>query len=113
MGRDSTTVSKIDRQFQGKHSDDYGLWEMEQKQVYGILPPNQHTVCNSFLQYQRGNLFFEWLLVQSKFLKADKLAARNWPCNPVCSLYDQEPEIAAPLVLNCPFARALWGRIER
>ena len=92
------------------------------------IPPNQHTMCNLFVlteplmgttsgkqvQTAKGkHKFFAWLLVQSKFLTADKLAARNWLCNPVCSLYDQEPETAAHLSLNCQFARALWGRIER
>ena len=33
--------------------------------------------------------FFAWLLVQSKILTADKLVARQWPCNTVCSLYMQ------------------------
>lgn len=30
--------------------------------------------------------FFAWLLVQQKILTADKLIARNWPCEPLCSL---------------------------
>jgi mannosylglycoprotein endo-beta-mannosidase len=32
---------------------------------------------------------FAWLLVRNKILTADKLLARNWPCNPVCCLCDQ------------------------
>jgi hypothetical protein len=34
--------------------------------------------------------FFAWLLVQCKILTADKLTTRQWPCNPVCSLCNQE-----------------------
>jgi len=33
--------------------------------------------------------FFGWLLIQSKILTADKLLARNWPCNPICTLCNQ------------------------
>ena len=47
--------------------------------------------------------FFAWLMVQCKLLTADKLLARHWPCNPICSLCNQEHEIAAHLILHCPF----------
>ena len=56
--------------------------------------------------------FFAWLLVQSKILTADKLMARNWPCNPVCALCDQEPETANHLILHCSFAREVWHRVS-
>jgi hypothetical protein len=56
--------------------------------------------------------FFAWLLVQSKILTADKLMSRQWPCNPVCSLCNQEQETAAHLVLHCSFARQVWERME-
>jgi hypothetical protein len=36
--------------------------------------------------------FFAWLLVQHKILTPDKLLARNWPCDPMCSTCDQELE---------------------
>lgn len=52
--------------------------------------------------------FFAWLLVQSKLLTADKLLARNWPCNPVCSLCDQAHESAEHLALQCVFAWEVW-----
>ncbi|WVZ95314.1 hypothetical protein U9M48_041096 [Paspalum notatum var. saurae] len=52
--------------------------------------------------------FFAWLLVQAKILTADKLAQRNWPCNPVCLLCDQEPETALHLCPKCPFALQVW-----
>lgn len=52
--------------------------------------------------------FFAWLLVQRKILTADKLIARNWPCQPVCSLCDQELESADHLCLHCVFAQKVW-----
>ena len=48
--------------------------------------------------------FFAWLLVQEKLLTADKLMARNWSCNPTCSLCSAQPECAQHLCLHCPFA---------
>jgi hypothetical protein len=55
--------------------------------------------------------FFSWLLVQSKILTADKLAARNWPCNPVCALCDQDLQDAAHLCLHCVFTREVWAQM--
>jgi hypothetical protein len=52
--------------------------------------------------------FFAWLLVQRKILTADKLLARNWPCNPMCPLCDQEDETARHLCLQCVFAQEVW-----
>jgi hypothetical protein len=52
--------------------------------------------------------FFAWLLVQGKILTADKLLVRNWPCNPICSLCDQEPETAEHLRLHCVVAQEVW-----
>jgi hypothetical protein len=46
--------------------------------------------------------------VQCKILTADRLLARNWPCNPVCVLCDQELESATHLCLQCVFARQVW-----
>ena len=56
--------------------------------------------------------FFTWLLVQEKLLTADKLQARNWPCNPVCSLCSNHPETATHLCLHCPFAVEVWGLVS-
>ena len=36
-----------------------------------------------------------WLLVQCKILTADKLMSRNWPCNRICTICDQEAETPA------------------
>jgi hypothetical protein len=52
--------------------------------------------------------FFAWLLVQRKILTADKLIARNRPCDPMCSLCDQEQETAEHLCLHCVFAQEVW-----
>jgi len=66
-----------------------------------------------FGRRRRANTsFFAWLLVQCKVLTADKLMARQWPCNPVCVLCNQEQEMAAHLVLHCPFARLVWERVQ-
>jgi hypothetical protein len=48
--------------------------------------------------------FFAWLLVQRKMLTADKLLARNWPCNPMCPLCGLENETTDHLCLHCVFA---------
>ena len=56
--------------------------------------------------------FFAWLLVQCKILTADKLLARQWPCNPICSLCNIEQETAAHLILHCPFAQQVWERLQ-
>jgi hypothetical protein len=51
---------------------------------------------------------FAWLLIQCKIMTADRLAARNIPCNLVCVLCDQLPESAAHLCLDCVYARQVW-----
>ena len=56
--------------------------------------------------------FFAWLLVQCKILTADKMIARQWPCNPVCTMCNQEPETAAHLILHCTFSRQVWDKME-
>jgi hypothetical protein len=56
--------------------------------------------------------FFAWLLVQAKILTADKLELRHWPCNPICSLCDQEAEIAAHICIHCPFAKEVWMLVK-
>jgi hypothetical protein len=52
--------------------------------------------------------FFAWLVVQRKILTADKLLARNWPCDPNCALCEQAPETVPHLILQCVFAREVW-----
>ncbi|CAN6334617.1 unnamed protein product, partial [Urochloa humidicola] len=44
--------------------------------------------------------FFVWLFLQSKILTADRLMARHWPCDPICSLCDQAQETAEHLCLH-------------
>jgi len=56
--------------------------------------------------------FFSWLLVQEKLLTADKLQARNWQCNPLCSLCGCMPETEEHLCLHCPFAIQVWGLVR-
>jgi hypothetical protein len=43
---------------------------------------------------------FAWLLVQNKILTADRLQVRNWSCDPICRLCDQEPETVQHLCLH-------------
>jgi len=84
--------------------------------------PTEHTSMGLFahsmpllfgkLKLRGSTSFFAWLLVQSKILTADKLMARNWPCNLVCALCDQEPETANHLILHCSFAREVWHRVS-
>jgi len=56
--------------------------------------------------------FFAWLLVQSKVLTTDNLVARNWPCDPICTLCDQTFETAAHLCLHCSYARQVWVSVS-
>jgi hypothetical protein len=56
--------------------------------------------------------FFAWLLVQYKLLTSDNLAARSWPCNPICPLCDQEQETVEHLVLTCVYAQEVWLRVS-
>lgn len=55
--------------------------------------------------------FFAWLMVQKKLLTADNMQSRNWPCNPICSLCDQEQETGEHLCLHCVFAQEVWMRM--
>jgi len=41
-----------------------------------------------------------------------RLSMRQWPCNPVCTLCNQEQEAATHLVLHCNFAKEVWERIR-
>jgi len=63
-------------------------------------------------QAEGKHKFFSWLLLQTKILTADKLIKRNWPCDPVCKLCDQEQETAIHLCLGCVYAREVWTLME-
>src|SRR5207244_3941864 len=56
--------------------------------------------------------FFAWHLIQSKILTADKIQARNWPCNQTCVLCDQEDETAIHLCFNCSFAKQVRDLVK-
>ena len=56
--------------------------------------------------------FFAWLLIQSKILTADNMLLKQWPCNPVCRMCNQEPETAAHLILRCSFATQVWDKMK-
>ena len=51
--------------------------------------------------------------MQCKILTAGKLLARQWPCNPICTLQNVEHETAAHLILHCSFAQQVWERLQR
>jgi hypothetical protein len=52
--------------------------------------------------------FFAWLLLQCKLLTADKLLKRNWPCNPLCPLCNEQEETAEHMCLHCVFSQEVW-----
>ena len=65
--------------------------------------------CGVWKAHAEGkHKFFAWLLVQNKILTAEKLAKRNWPCDPVCRLCDQEQETAMHLCLDYVYVRQVW-----
>jgi len=49
---------------------------------------------------------------RSSFGLGDKLAARQWPCNQICVLCNQEQETAAHLILHCSFALSVWQKMQ-
>lgn len=63
-------------------------------------------------QTEGKHRFFTWLLLQQRILTADRLLARNWPCNPVCPLCQVELETATHLCLQCPFALQVWRKVS-
>jgi hypothetical protein len=48
-----------------------------------------------------------------QLLTVDKLNVRNWPCNIVCSLCNQDLETADHLCLQCVFAQGVWVLVEQ
>jgi mannosylglycoprotein endo-beta-mannosidase len=55
---------------------------------------------------------FAWLLVQNRILTADLLLVRNWLCQPVCILCDQNWETTVHLCLHCVYAREVWFMVS-
>jgi mannosylglycoprotein endo-beta-mannosidase len=55
---------------------------------------------------------FAWQLVQRRILTADLLIIRNWPCDPICKLCDQEPETAEHICLKCVYAQEVWLLVQ-
>lgn len=51
---------------------------------------------------------FAWLALQNKVLTADRLADRNWDCNQICPLSDQENETISHLALHCCYSKQVW-----
>lgn len=76
------------------------------------------TYCSFAAQYvwkaqvEGKHRFFAWLLLQSKILTADRLLARNWPCNPICPLCLGHLESALHICLLCPFADQVWQSVH-
>lgn len=62
-------------------------------------------------QVEGKHRFFAWLPLQKKILTADKLMVRNWPCNPICPLCNNEVETATHICLHCPFALLVWSKV--
>ena len=50
--------------------------------------------------------------MQEKLLTADKLQARKWQCNPICTLCNQHLETAEHLCLHCPYAIQVWELVR-
>jgi hypothetical protein len=55
--------------------------------------------------------FFSWLVMHDRVLTADNMAAKNWPCNPICSLCYCLPEITSHLLTQYNFTEASWNII--
>ena len=88
-----TTKSAYEFQFKGSFSSFRPKW------IWSVHAEPKHR-------------FFTWLLVQEKILTADKLQARNWTCNPLCSLCGSAPETAQHICLQCPFAQRVWELVQ-
>ena len=87
-------------------------WRVLAKRAYNIQFAGSHSqfVGASIwkAEAEGKHRFFAWLMVQSKLLTADNLIKRQWPCDPICSLYSQEQETADHLILQCCFAKEVW-----
>ena len=56
------------------------------------------------IDHQNHSKWHTWCHVRY----TDKLIKRAWPCDPTCSLCDQEQETTAHLCLHCVFAQEVW-----
>jgi hypothetical protein len=85
------------------------------KSAYSIQFQGSFCTFNSMALWTTNaegkHRLFAWLLVQNRILTADRLLARNWPCNPICILCDQDLETADHLCLHCVYAREVWQRV--
>lgn len=76
-------------------------------QFYGLIENPQ--LRRAWDVKAEGKLkFFPWLILQNRVWTADRLAARGWPHDDICSLCDQEMESVNHLLLQCPFAKEVW-----
>jgi hypothetical protein len=86
------------------------------KSAYSIQFQGSFCTFNSMALWTTNaegkHRLFAWLLVQNRILTADRLLARNWPCNPICILCDQDLETADHLCLHCVYAREVWQRVS-
>ena len=55
--------------------------------------------------------FFPWLAVHGKLLRADNLAIRGWPNDPICKLCRIHPETIQHLQLECSFSAVVKEKI--
>ncbi|WVZ49014.1 hypothetical protein U9M48_000396 [Paspalum notatum var. saurae] len=92
------------QEVQLSNQDDCIRWKWTAEGTYSSKSSYLAQFRGSFCSFQGNAIwnahaedkhkFFMWLLVQAKVLTADKLALRHSPCNPVCTLCDQQQETA-------------------
>jgi hypothetical protein len=100
------------------NQEDIIRWKWSRDGVYSAKSAYQVQFKGTYCTFNQKSIWrattegkhrlFGWLLVQNKILTADCLLARNWPCDPVCSLCDQEFETAAHICLQCVYAQQVW-----
>jgi mannosylglycoprotein endo-beta-mannosidase len=98
--------------------EDKIIWKWTENGYYSSKSAYQVQFLGSYCTFDTKSIwsaktedkhrFFAWLLIQCKILTADQLSARNWPCNPICQLCDQQPESAEHMVLWCAYAQEVW-----
>jgi hypothetical protein len=73
-----------------------------------------HLEKNSGKQKLRGksSSFFGSCCVINSNWTADRLPKRGLPCNPICSLCDQELEYAVHLTVGCSFVKEIWEAVQ-
>jgi hypothetical protein len=81
----------------------YSAQSAYQAQFFGSCSFDSRAMWKAKVEDKHG--FLIWLQVQCKLLTADKLLQRNWPCNPVCSLCEQVPELTEHIALHCVYAQ--------